>query len=172
MAIARSKLFCDETDVTIQVFNKTIRRSFQQRVDSRTGKDVSQRNGITEKRSEKTQELELNIRKLEATMTETTWIAPRFRTPLDGPVEGAQSFLNMDLEEYLELPDRTGILHRPDKKGEIPAELDSILIRLELDTEAWLNTENTSTTGSTTSLASWRPSEMPLWRQETVGLQG
>jgi len=92
------------------------------------------------KRSEKTRQLELNIRKLEGTMTETAWLAPLFRTPLDRPVEGAQSFLNMDLEEFLELLDWTGRQHRADKKSKIPPELDSILTRLELDAEAWLDT--------------------------------
>jgi REP element-mobilizing transposase RayT len=92
------------------------------------------------KRTEKKRELELNILKLEESLVTTAWLAPLFRTPLNRPVEGSQSFLNMDLEEYLELLDWTGRQHRADKKGKIPAELDTILSRLELDNEAWLDT--------------------------------
>jgi len=92
------------------------------------------------KHSEKTREVDLNIRKLEGSITRTAWLAPLFRTPLDRPVEGSQSFLNMDLDEYLELLDWTGRQHRADKKSRIPAELDTILTRLELDAEAWLDT--------------------------------
>jgi len=92
------------------------------------------------KRMEKTRELDLNIRKLEESMANTAWLAPLFRTALDRPVEGPQSFLNMDVDEYLELLDWTGRQHRTDKKGKIPTELDTILTRLELDQETWLDT--------------------------------
>jgi len=46
----------------------------------------------------------------------------------------------VELEEYLEVLDWTGIQHRLDKKGQTPDELETILKHLEIDTESWLKT--------------------------------
>ena len=85
--------------------------------------------------------------------------AGEVRTPRDGwlsPVElqgdGAaesrraerrasnKGFLPLKLEQYLELLDWTGRQTRPDKRGQIPAELFPILQRLRLSTETWVET--------------------------------
>ena len=85
--------------------------------------------------------------------------AGEVRTPRDGwlsPVElqgdGAaesrpaerrasnKGFLPLKLEQYLELLDWTGRQTRPDKRGQIPAELLPILQRLRLSTETWVET--------------------------------
>jgi len=87
-----------------------------------------------------TRELENAMAELKQTIDATSWLSPMARLPLDQPVQGITSFLNMELEEYLELLDWTGRQHRLDKKGQIPDELETILKRLEIDTESWLKT--------------------------------
>jgi hypothetical protein len=59
------------------------------------------------------------------------------------PAEGRASnkgFLPLKLEQYLELLDWTGRQSRPDKRGQIPAELLPILQRLRLSSETWVET--------------------------------
>jgi hypothetical protein len=51
-----------------------------------------------------------------------------------------KGFLPLKLEQYLELLDWTGRQTRPDKRGQIPAELLPILQRLRLSTETWVET--------------------------------
>jgi len=46
----------------------------------------------------------------------------------------------LKLEQYLELLDWTGRQTRPDKRGQIPAELLPILERLRLSSETWVET--------------------------------
>ena len=46
----------------------------------------------------------------------------------------------LKLEQYLELVDWTGRQTRPDKRGQIPAELLPILQRPRLSTETWVET--------------------------------
>ncbi len=46
----------------------------------------------------------------------------------------------MTLESYLELLDWTGRQLRAGKTGVIPAALDSILLRLQISAESWLET--------------------------------
>jgi len=59
------------------------------------------------------------------------------------PAEGRASdkgFLPLNLDQYLELLDWTGRQARPDKRGQIPAELLPILQRLRLSSETWVET--------------------------------
>lgn len=51
-----------------------------------------------------------------------------------------KGFLPLKLEQYLELLDWTGWQTRPDKRGQIPAELLPILERLRLSSETWVET--------------------------------
>ena len=51
-----------------------------------------------------------------------------------------KGFLPLKLEQYLELLDWTGRQARPDKRGQIPAELLPILERLRLSSETWVDT--------------------------------
>jgi REP element-mobilizing transposase RayT len=51
-----------------------------------------------------------------------------------------KGFLPLKLDQYLELLDWTGRQARPDKRGQIPAELLPILQRLRLSTETWVET--------------------------------
>jgi hypothetical protein len=59
------------------------------------------------------------------------------------PAEGRASnkgFLPLKLEQYLELLDWTGRQTRPDKRGQIPAELLPILERLRVSSQTWVET--------------------------------
>ena len=51
-----------------------------------------------------------------------------------------KGFLPVSLSEYLRLVDWTGRQTRPDKRGQIPAELAPILTRLQLSAETWVDT--------------------------------
>jgi len=51
-----------------------------------------------------------------------------------------RGFLPLKLDQYLELLDWTGRQTRPDKRGQIPAELLPILERLQLSSETWVET--------------------------------
>ena len=51
-----------------------------------------------------------------------------------------KGFLPLNLNQYLELLDWTGRQTRPDKRGQIPADLLPILQRLRLSTETWVET--------------------------------
>ena len=51
-----------------------------------------------------------------------------------------KGFLPVSLSEYLRLVDWTGRQARPDKRGQIPAELAPILTRLQLSAETWVDT--------------------------------
>jgi len=90
--------------------------------------------------SEKTNQLEREIQELHETISDTNWLSAMYRTPYDKALDGTHSFLNMDLDEYLELLDWTGKQARSDKKGKIPSELETILTRLDIDTASWLAT--------------------------------
>ena len=48
--------------------------------------------------------------------------------------------LNLSLDEYLELLDWTGRHMKEGKRGHIPKHLETILIRMDVETEEWLNT--------------------------------
>ncbi len=49
-------------------------------------------------------------------------------------------FLNMELDEYLELLDWTGRQVKEGKRGKIPPHLAHILERLDIETERWVHT--------------------------------
>ena len=51
-----------------------------------------------------------------------------------------KGFLPLKLDQYLELLDWTGRQARPDRRGQIPAELLPILQRLRLSSETWVET--------------------------------
>ena len=87
-----------------------------------------------------TRELEAAMAESQQTIDATCWLSPMERISLDQPIQGIKLFLNMELEEYLELLDWTGRQHRLDKQGQIPDDLETILKRLEIDTESWLKT--------------------------------
>ena len=56
------------------------------------------------------------------------------------PRASDKGFLPVSLSEYLRLVDWTGRQARPDKRGQIPAELRPILTRLQLSAETWVDT--------------------------------
>jgi len=51
-----------------------------------------------------------------------------------------RGFLPLTLDEYLQLLDWTGRAVRADKRGAIPADLRSILERLQINADAWVDT--------------------------------
>ncbi|MCY2993314.1 MAG: hypothetical protein NTY19_36365 [Planctomycetota bacterium] len=53
---------------------------------------------------------------------------------------GCHQTLPVSLSEYLRLVGWTGRQSRPDKRGQIPAELAPILTRLQLSAETWVET--------------------------------
>ena len=77
---------------------------------------------------------------LKIKQTGDAWLSPIFRWPYDKPLDTYASFLNMDLESYMELLDWTGKQHRKDKPGKIPSNIEPLLKRMEIDTKAWLHT--------------------------------
>lgn len=54
------------------------------------------------------------------------------------PAKINQSFLNINLNEYLQLIDETGRIFRDDKRGAIPAHLEPILDRLKIRKHKWV----------------------------------
>lgn len=71
---------------------------------------------------------------LQAQAQRANWLCPLQN------MEGRKGFLNMELEQYFQLLEWTGRQLRQDKPGLIPANLEPILIRLEIEREAWLET--------------------------------
>ncbi len=69
-----------------------------------------------------------------------SWLSPIFQWPLDKPLDGYGSFLNMTQNDYLKLLDWTGRQHRKDGKGKIPNDLEPILKRMEIEVDNWLKT--------------------------------
>ncbi len=65
-----------------------------------------------------------------------TWLSPLKRYTS----EDEKGILNLSCDEYLELLDWTGRQLRNDKKGHILKNLETILVRLEIETDEWLNT--------------------------------
>jgi len=70
------------------------------------------------------------------------WLSPLYEIPLDKNSDGYGygSFLNMKEEDYLTLLDWTGKQMRPDKPGSIPANLQPLLTRMDIEMDAWLET--------------------------------
>ena len=68
------------------------------------------------------------------------WLSPICAMPLNQPAKDFGSFLNMDLNDYLEILDWTGRQHRLDKPGKIPNQLAPLLDRMSIETEQWLET--------------------------------
>lgn len=67
-------------------------------------------------------------------------IAPNHLEPfVGGEHQDKTSGLNFSLTDYLELTDWAGRAIRDDKSGAIPSELAPILVRLNIDPEAWLD---------------------------------
>jgi REP element-mobilizing transposase RayT len=62
------------------------------------------------------------------------WLCPLQST------ETRKGFLNLPLQDYFALLDWTGRQMRKDKPGSIPGHLEPILIRMEIEREAWLDT--------------------------------
>ena len=60
--------------------------------------------------------------------------------PLGAPRVSEKGFLPMTLEEYLQLLDWTGREIRADKRGAIPADLQPILERLQVQPDRWIDT--------------------------------
>jgi len=64
------------------------------------------------------------------------WLS-RFGKEVDGE---RKPFLNMELDEYLELLDWTGCQVKEGKPGKIPPHLAHILERLDIETDNWIHT--------------------------------
>jgi REP element-mobilizing transposase RayT len=71
---------------------------------------------------------------LRATAARADWLCPLQST------ETRKGFLNLPLQDYFALLDWTGRQMRKDKPGSIPGHLEPILIRMEIEQEAWLDT--------------------------------
>jgi hypothetical protein len=68
-----------------------------------------------------------------------SWLAPVFRT--EDTTSGSE-LVPLSFDEYLELIDWTGRQQRADKSGTIPAHLQPVMHRLEIDADHWLETTN------------------------------
>jgi hypothetical protein len=77
---------------------------------------------------------------LEIDQKRDAWLSPMYKIPSNKPVVGYGSFLNMDVDVYLEILDWTGKQHRADKPGVIPAHLEPLLTRMDIEVSAWLET--------------------------------
>lgn len=64
------------------------------------------------------------------------WLCPINNEALEGP----RGILPLSTDQYLDLVDWTGRRIREDKRGAIPDHLSPILVRLDIDTDRWLNT--------------------------------
>ncbi len=73
------------------------------------------------------------IKALKIQAQSDSWLSPISR-------RDKESYLDLSLEEYLELLDWTGRQLRHDKHGSIPVNLSSILKRLKIKEENWLET--------------------------------
>ena len=76
-----------------------------------------------------------------ASQSRDHWLAPITNKPSKGRANkrvSHQSWLDMSLDEYLQLVDWTGRSIRADKKGAIPAEIAPILDRLRIRGDAWM----------------------------------
>jgi REP element-mobilizing transposase RayT len=71
---------------------------------------------------------------LHAQANRANWLCPLQST------DGRKGFLNMELDQYFQLLEWTGRQLRSDKPGLIPSHLEPMLIRLEIEREAWLET--------------------------------
>jgi len=74
-----------------------------------------------------------NPPELEEQMERAQWLCPLKNQP------NRRGFLDMDLDDYLELLDWTGRQIVEGKKGAIPAHLEPILTRLEVDHDHWIH---------------------------------
>ncbi len=74
-----------------------------------------------------------NNRKLQEEAELDSWLSPIFNT------KKKRGILEMTFNEYLELLDWTGREIREDKRGAIPANLESILERLKLKSDNWID---------------------------------
>ena len=77
------------------------------------------------------------IEELEAKASSDSWLCSIGKT---GGEDEHCILPAMNLDEYLEVLDRTGRIVRAGKRGVIPAEIRPILERLEIDTEHWVGT--------------------------------
>jgi hypothetical protein len=75
------------------------------------------------------------IEMLKRTAFSADWLCPITRD-----VSRSGSFKDLKLDEYLEILDATGRLMRTDKAGRMPPGLVSVLVRLSVNTERWINT--------------------------------
>jgi REP element-mobilizing transposase RayT len=118
--------------------------SAQKRIENKVSRErllvLRQEFSERKKRVEKTVQLESEMRRLQEKIEVTSWLSPISKTPYDQTIRGTQSFLNMDLDDYLVLLDWTGKQARKDKPGKIPTDLEPILTRLDIATESWLST--------------------------------
>ena len=61
--------------------------------------------------------------------------------PYDSEIPvGPRGILSLSTDQYIDLVDWTGRQVREDKRGAIPAHLAPILVRLEIDTNRWVQT--------------------------------
>ena len=67
--------------------------------------------------TEKPQNLAGIMADLEIDQKRDAWLSPMYKIPSNKPVVGYGSFLNMDVDVYLEILDWTGKQHRADKPG-------------------------------------------------------
>ncbi|PIE90010.1 MAG: hypothetical protein CR997_08510 [Acidobacteria bacterium] len=78
--------------------------------------------------------------RIEKEANESKWLSPMKAADLSKPYVGVGSLLKVDEEDYLKLLDWTGRQLHKGKVGRIPKDLDSILTRMEVQAENWLET--------------------------------
>ena len=115
--------------------------SGQDRIVARQARKKLKRLKKEKKRSETKGELtpeqaEL-VESVKRELTRDDWLSSFGSTSIEGE---SNTFLNMDLDDYLELLDWTGRQVREGKRGKIPGHLAHILERLEIEADAWVHT--------------------------------
>ena len=102
---------------------------------------TAMRQSFQEKQAQakKTESLDNYHKNLEIQSRLDQWLSPIQAVAKDQPHTGFGFFLNMDLDEYLQILDWTGRQKRLDKPGSIPENLAPILDRMEIEAGQWLD---------------------------------
>jgi len=93
-----------------------------------------------DKKPEDSREFERMKAELVHESNRDAWLSPLYESSLAKKSKEYGSFLNMNEEDYLALLDWTGKQQRPGKTGSIPADLQPLLTRMDIEMEAWLET--------------------------------
>jgi len=91
-------------------------------------------------KKQRQEEIDQIIQQLQDQTQRDAWLAPLSKTSIDVAHLGTGSILDIEAADYLSLLDWTGRQSREDKPGKIPTDLAPILVRMEIEAEAWLET--------------------------------